>query len=58
MSIFPQVYIPIAVAPSPMPWMDVFAIREIFNMAVTESGLDPQGPKNVLNFLMTVRPLS
>ena len=31
----------VAVSSSPMPWIDIFALPEKFNMAVTESDLDP-----------------
>ena len=39
--------------------MDVLALPEKSNMAVTESDPYPkgQGPKNIYNFLMPVRPL-
>ena len=47
----------IAVSPSPKPRIDVFALPEKFDMAVTESDLDLQGLKNVRNFLMTVQPV-
>ena len=32
----------LAVPFSPRPWIDVFALPEKFNMAVTESDLDPK----------------
>ena len=32
----------LAVPFSPSPWIDVFALPEKFNMAVTESDLDPK----------------
>ena len=35
----------LAVSSFPRPWIDVFAIPEKFNMAVTESDLDPKGLK-------------
>ena len=40
----------VAVSPSPKPWIDVFAISEKFNMAVTESGLDPKVRKMSITF--------
>ena len=43
---------------SSRPWIDVVALPEKFNMAVTESDLDPKVRKNGHNFLMSVRPLS
>ena len=48
----------LAVSSSPRPWIDVFALHEKSNMAVTESDPDPKVRKNVHNFLMTARPLS
>ena len=32
----------LAVSSSPRPWIDVFALLKKFNMAVTESDLDPE----------------
>ena len=56
-----RAYLGVAVSSSPRLWMDVFALPEKSNMGVTESDPDPkpwQGPKNVHDFLLTVRPLS
>ena len=39
-----------AVLSSPRPWIYIFALPEKSNMAVTESGLDPQGPKMYTTF--------
>ena len=33
----------VAVSSSPKPWIDVFALPEKINMAMTESDLDPKG---------------
>ena len=44
----------VAVSSSPRPWIDIFALPEKFNMAVTESDLDPK----VHSFLMAVRATS
>ena len=41
-----------------MPWMDVFALPEKYKKGGDGERSRPQGPKNVHNFLMTVRPLS
>ena len=39
-----------AVSSSPMLWMDVFALPEKFNMAVTESDPDPKVQKMSITF--------
>ena len=40
----------IAVSSSPRPWIDVFALPEKFNMALTESDLDPKIQKMSITF--------
>ena len=40
----------LAVSPFPRPWIDVFALPEKFNMAVTESDLDPKVSKMSIIF--------
>ena len=48
----------LAVSSSPRPWIDVFALPEKFNMAVTERDLDLKVRKmSITYFLMTVRHL-
>ena len=44
------------VSSSPRPWIDVFALPEKCNMAVTERDLDPK--VRLHNFVMTVRAVS
>ena len=40
----------VAVSSSPRPWMDVFALPEKYNMAVTESDPDPKVRKMSIPF--------
>ena len=40
----------LAVSSSPRPWIDVFAFREKFNMAGTESDPDPKVRKMSIAF--------
>ena len=40
----------LAVLSSPGPWIDVFALPEKINMAVTESDLDPKVRKMSITF--------
>ena len=40
----------LAVSSSPGPWIDVFALPDKFNLAVTESDLDPQVRKMSITF--------
>ena len=40
----------VAVSSSPRPWIDVIALPEKFNMAVTESDLDPKVQKLSITF--------
>ena len=40
----------VAVSSSPRPWMDVFALPEKFNMAVTESDPDHKVRKMPITF--------
>ena len=40
----------LAVSSSPKPWIDVFALPEKSNMAVTESDPDPRVRKMSINF--------
>ena len=47
----------IAVLSSPRPWIDVFALPQTFNMAVTQSDPDPKVRKMSIT-VMTVRPQS
>ena len=47
-----------AVSSSPRPWIDVFALLEKNNIAVTDSEPDPKVRKMSIFFLMAVRPLS
>ena len=42
-------YYTLAVSSSPRPWIDVFALPEKFNIAVTESDLDPKVRKYLIN---------
>ena len=48
----------VAVSSFLKPWVDVYALPEKINMAVTESDPDPKVRKNAHNFFLTVRPLS
>ena len=48
----------LAVSSSPRPWMDVFALPEKSNMAVTESDPDTKVRKMSITLVMSVRPLS
>ena len=45
-----QTFSSLAVSSSPRPWIDVFALPEKFNMAVTESDLDPKVRKISITF--------
>ena len=40
----------LAVSSSPRPWINVFALREKFNMSVTESDLDRKVRKMSITF--------
>ena len=40
----------LAVSSSPRPWIDVFALPQKFNMAVTESDADTKVQRNVPRF--------
>ena len=45
-----QPTVSLAVSSSQRPWIDVFAVPQKFNMAVTESNLDPKVRKISITF--------
>ena len=47
-TVLTRVYL--AVSSSSRPWIDVFSLPEKFNMAVTESDLDPKVRKMFITF--------